>query len=131
MLKPDDDILEVDYKIDVDAVPEGTRVRVKLEQCPHCGEWNAGPLGDDERYFCCGKSADPFMECAGALEIVGEVRRCGGGGKDLAEMVELLTDEDRENLRGLWIRGEDWLTEAERMLEERRGRSNGKSPLID
>ncbi|HEY3280849.1 MAG TPA: hypothetical protein VGN26_01110 [Armatimonadota bacterium] len=109
-------VIEIDCPVDVDDVEVGGRVRVLIQKCPHCGEWTAGPLGDDDRYFCCGEAMDPFVEAAGELEIEGEVARKAGGGADLKRMVETLTPEDRKKLRDLWMAGQDWVEEAEALL---------------
>ncbi len=111
--------IEIDCPVDVDDVEVGSRVRVLLQKCPHCGEWTAGPLGDDERYFCCGESMDPFVEVAGEVEIEGKVVRKAGGGADLREMVSRLSDEERHRLREVWAAGQDWIGEAERLLQEK------------
>jgi len=119
-MKDPEDITEIDCPIDVDDLRPNQRVRVLLQKCPHCGEWTAGPLGDDERYFCCGETMDPFVEVAGEVEIVGRVKHIAGGGKDLREMVDLLTDEDRKQLTDRWISGGDWIALAEEMVRKRR-----------
>jgi hypothetical protein len=114
------DIVEIDCPVDVDDLRINQKVRVLLQKCPHCGEWTAGPLGDDEKYFCCGESMDPFVEVAGEIEIVGRVTRIAGGGQDLHEMVQFLTDEDRRKLKEVWLSGGDWISLAEQLLEQRR-----------
>jgi len=112
--------IEIDCPVDVDDLAPGTEVRVLLQKCPHCGEWTAGPLGDDERYFCCGEAMDPFVEAAGEVEIVGKVARVAGGGRDLREMVDVLTDEDRRILRDRWMAGQAWIPVAEELYKKRR-----------
>lgn len=124
-----DGVIEIDCPVDVDDVEVGQKVRILVQKCPHCGEWTAGPLGDQQRYFCCGETMDPFVEVAGELEIEGTVIRKAGGGADLHRMVDSLTTEEREQLRRLWEDGKDWIAEAESLLAARkaagRGNSNG------
>ncbi|MGQ9697989.1 MAG: hypothetical protein ACUVRO_08360 [Armatimonadota bacterium] len=122
-MRDPEDIVEIDCPVDVDDLHPNQRVRVLLQKCPHCGEWTAGPLGDDERYFCCGETMDPFVEVAGEVEIVGRVKHIAGGGSDLREMVELLTDEDRKQLTDRWMAGEDWISLAEELVRKRRAES--------
>lgn len=112
--------VEVDASITVDDLEEGDTVRVFLQQCPHCGEWTAGTLVDEERYLCCGEELDPFAECAGEIEVVGKVVHKAGGGYDLEEMVDRLTREQRRELRRLWEEGQDWIKRAEEMLAQNR-----------
>jgi tetratricopeptide (TPR) repeat protein len=115
LLDPDE-VLEVDYAADVDDLEEGRDVRVLLQKCPHCGEWTAGPLGDRDRYFCCGAPMDPFVELSSEVEIQGQVLRRAGGGRVLSEGIKRLTPDQMVELTQLWRNGEDWLPRAEEML---------------
>jgi tetratricopeptide (TPR) repeat protein len=108
---------EVDYAFDADDAQEGEEVRVLLQKCPHCGEWNAGPLGDNERYFCCQTPMDPFVELAGEMEIQGRIARKAGGGRLLSERIRRLTPDEMEELRRLWREEDDWMSRAEEFLE--------------
>lgn len=112
------ELVEVDYGTDVDDFEEGGEVRVLLQKCPHCGEWTGGPLGDRERYFCCGAPMDPFIELSSEVEIRGRVIRKAGGGRALGERIKRISPEQMQELRELWEGERDWLTRAEEMLAE-------------
>jgi hypothetical protein len=113
-------VIEIDCPVGVDDLAPDTEVKVLLQKCPHCGEWTAGPLGDENHYFCCGESMDPFVEVAGEVEIIGRVTRVAGGGQELHDMVEALTDADREELRRRWVSGQAWIPAAEELYQRRK-----------
>jgi tetratricopeptide (TPR) repeat protein len=120
------DLVEIDYATDIDDVGEEEEVRVLLQKCPHCGEWTAGPLGDRERYFCCGAPMDPFIELSSEIEVRGKVIRKAGGGRGLSEGIRRLTPEQIEELRQLWNDERDWLSRADVMLSEVQGEGRGE-----